>query len=255
MRNKRIKDAVRDKYSQVAKSGRQTCCSSCGEGVNPLVQAETIGYRREDLEYIPEEAVMGLGCGNPVAIAELKPGEIVLDLGSGAGVDVFLASNKVGPEGKVIGIDITREMVDKARAIANNNGYENVEFRLGEIENLPLDDSSVNTIISNCVINLSPDKSQVFREAHRVLRVGGKLVISDIVAERVLSDEMRNDLNAWARCVAGALEQEEYLNKIREAGFIDLQVLSKRDFYVEDSKHNEMVKLCSITVKACKLAR
>jgi SAM-dependent methyltransferase len=252
MTDKRIKDAVKARYSQIAKDNRQSCCSNCGCDVNSLTRAESVGYSRDDLERIPEESVMGLGCGNPTAIAELELGEIVLDLGSGAGIDVFLAANKVGPKGKVIGIDMTKEMVDKASAIARNNGYENIEFRLGEIENLPLSDDSVDTIISNCVINLCPDKSRVFREARRVLRAGGKLVISDIVAERVLSDEMRHDLNAWAGCVAGTLQQEEYLSKIREAGFNDLELISNREFYVEDSKTKEMVKLLSITVKGHK---
>lgn len=253
MKAKKIREAVKARYSQIARSSRHSCCSSCPE-VDSLVRAETIGYAKEDLECVPEEAVMGLGCGNPTAIAELEAGETVLDLGSGAGIDVFLAAGKVGAKGKVIGIDMTREMVDKASAIARNNRYGNVEFRLGEIEKLPLDDSSVDTVISNCVINLSPDKSQVFREAYRVLRTGGKLVISDIVTEQTLPDEMRDDLNTWAGCVAGALEQGEYLSKIREAGFCDLQVVSKREFYVEDRRNNEMVKLFSLTVKAHKRA-
>jgi len=217
-----------------------------------LAQAETIGYSREDLGCIPEEAVMGLGCGNPAALAELRAGETVLDLGSGAGVDVFLAANKVGPQGKVIGVDMTREMIDKASTIAKSSGYENVEFRLGEIEKLPVNNSSVDTVISNCVINLSPDKAKVFSEAYRVLRPGGRLVISDIVADRILSDAMRSDLDAWAGCIAGALEQQEYLGKIRGAGFGDLEVASNRQFYVEDSANRDMVKLLSITVKAYK---
>lgn len=252
MKDEKIKDAVRAKYSQIAEDSQQSCCPTCGCGVSPLVQAEDIGYSKEDLECIPQETVMGLGCGNPIAIAELKAGETVLDLGSGAGIDVFIAANKVGPEGRVIGVDMTEEMIDKANAIAKNSGYENVEFRLGEIEKLPADDGSVDTVISNCVINLAPDKSRVFREAYRILRPQGKLVVSDMVAGQALSDEMRNNLDAWAGCIAGALEQEEYLGKIKEAGFRDLQVVSNREFYVEDSDSKEMVKLLSLTVKAFK---
>jgi len=207
---------------------------------------------REDLEHIPEEAIMGLGCGNPAAMADLKPGEVVLDLGSGAGVDVFLAANKGGPTGRVIGVDITEEMVDKAKGIARSYGYYNVEFRLGEIEKLPIDDESVDVVISNCVINLSPDKSKVFREAYRALKPGGRLIVSDIVSQRELPDEIKNDLDAWTGCIAGALEQQEYLKKIKEAGFHDLQVVPNGGFHVEDPEDMEKVKLLSVTVKAYK---
>jgi len=252
MKNERIKNAVKARYSQIAERSQQSCCSSCGCGIGPLAQTEAIGYSGEDLERIPEESVMGLGCGNPTAIAELKPGETVLDLGSGAGIDAFLAADKVGPNGSVIGVDMTEEMIDKAADIAKCNGYTNVEFRLGEIEELPVDDSSVDVVMSNCVINLAPDKAKVFREAYRVLRPGGRLSISDIVTDRALSDEMRNDLNAWAGCIAGALEQRQYLRIIKEAGFADLQVLSSREFYVQDSNNKKMAKLSSITIRAYK---
>jgi len=250
MKNERIKNAVKARYSQIAERSQQSCCSSCGCEVNLLAQTEAIGYLKKDLGCIPEEALMGLGCGNPTAIVELKPGETVLDLGSGAGIDAFLAASKVSPNGSVIGVDMTKEMIDKAADIAKCNGYTNVEFRLGEIEELPGDDSSVDVVMSNCVINLAPDKAKVFREAYRVLRPGGRVSISDIVADRVLSDEMRNDLNAWAGCIAGALEQRQYLRIIKEAGFADLQVLSSREFYVEDSNNKEIAKLSSITVRA-----
>ena len=253
MKNERIKNAVKARYSQIAERSQQSCCSSCGCGIGPLAQTEAIGYSGEDLERIPEESVMGLGCGNPTAIAELKPGETVLDLGSGAGIDAFLAADKVGPNGSVIGVDMTEEMIDKAADIAKCNGYTNVEFRLGEIEELPVDDSSVDVVMSNCVINLAPDKAKVFREAYRVLRPGGRLNISDIVADRALSDETRNDLDAWAGCIAGALEQRQYLRIIKEAGFANLQALSSREFYVEDSNNDEMAKLSSITIRAYKL--
>lgn len=253
MENERIKDAVRARYSRAAEQGRQSCCSGCGCGVSPLAKTKAVGYSTEDLGCVPEEAVMGLGCGNPTAIAELKAGETVLDLGSGAGLDAFLAAGRVGPGGKVIGVDMTREMIDKANAIAKSNGYENVEFRLGEIEKLPVDDCSVDIVVSNCVINLSPDKDKVFREAYRVLRPGGKLSVSDMVTDRKVSKEMRDNLDAWAGCVSGALEQRDYLNKIREAGFVDLQVSpTTREFYVGDGDDEQTVKLSSITVRARK---
>ena len=252
MKDERIKDVVRATYSQIAERSQQSCCSGCGCGVSPSAQAEAVGYLKEDLENVPEGAAMGLGCGNPIAIAELREGETVLDLGAGAGMDVFLAANKVGAKGRVIGVDMTREMIDRASAIAKSNGYENVEFRLGEIEKLPVDDGSMDTIISNCVINLSPDKSRVFSEAYRVLKPRGKLIVSDIVSEHQLPDGIREDPNAWAGCIAGALEQQEYLAKIREAGFRDLQLVPNGEFYAEDVKSSEVVKLLSISVKAYK---
>ena len=220
-----------------------------------MSQVEAIGYSAEDLDLIPEEAILGLGCGNPTAITGLKVGEVVLDLGSGAGIDVFLAANKVGHTGRVIGVDMTEEMVDRARDIAGNYGFHNVEFRQGEIEELPVDDKSVDVIISNCVINLSPDKAKVFRESYRVLKPGGRLIVSDIVTERALPDEIKNDPGAWAGCIAGALEQQEYLGKIKKAGFEDVQVVSEREFYVEARESKAMEKLLSIVVKARKLRK
>jgi len=252
MEEKKIKEVVKRRYAQIAKQDQQSCCPSCACEVNPLSQAEAIGYLREDLEYIPEEAVMGLGCSNPTTIADLKAGEVVLDLGAGAGVDVFLAANKVGSTGRVIGVDMTEEMVDKAKGIARTHGYHNVEFRLGEIEKLPVEDKSVDVIISNCVINLSPDKSKVFHEAYRALKPGGKLTVSDIVSERALPDEIKNDPEAWAGCIAGALEQQEYLKKIKKAGFGDVQVVSSKEFYIEGKGGKVIKKLLSITVKAYK---
>jgi len=217
-----------------------------------MLQAKATEHLREDLEHVPKEAIMGLSCGNPTAIADLKAGEVVLDLGSGAGVDVFLAANKVGPTGKAIGVDMTKEMIDKAEEIARNYGYRNVEFRLGEMEKLPVEDESVDAIISNCVINLSPDKSKVFQEAYRALKPGGRLTVSDIVSERALPDEIKTDSNAWACCIGGALEQQEYLEKIKKAGFEDIEIVSSREFYIESKTNQTKEKLLSITVKAYK---
>jgi SAM-dependent methyltransferase len=250
MEKKKIKEVVKGRYAQIAKQAQQSSCSSCACGATPLSQAKVIGYSREDLEHIPEEAIMGLGCGNPTAIADLKAGEVVLDLGSGAGVDVFLAANKVGPTGRVIGVDMTEEMVDKAKSIARDHGYHNVEFRLGEIEKLPVEDESVDAIISNCVINLSPDKSKVFREAYRALKPGGRLTVSDIVSEGALPNEIKTDSNAWACCIGGALEHQEYLREIKESGFENVQVLSSKEFYIEGEGSQALTKLMSITVKA-----
>jgi len=252
MEEKKIKEVVKGRYAQIAKRDQQSCCPSCACGVSPLSQAEAIGYSGEDLERIPEEAIMGLGCGSPTAIADLKTGEVVLDLGSGAGVDVFLAANKVGPTGRVIGVDMTKEMIDKAKGIAMSHGYHNVEFRLGEIEKLPVEDESMDVVISNCVINLSPDKSKVFQETYRALKPRGRLTVSDIVSERALPDEMKNDPDAWAGCIAGALEQQEYLEKIKGAGFKDVQVVSSKKFYIENKKSETIGNLLSITVKAYK---
>ena len=252
MKEKEIKEVVKGRYARIADQDQESCCSSCGCGVSPLVQAEAVGYLRKDLADIPEETVIGLGCGNPTAIAGLKMGEVVLDLGSGAGVDVFLVANKVGPTGRAIGVDMTEEMVDKAEGIARNYGYHNVEFRLGEIERLPVGNESVDVIISNCVINLSPDKSKVFQEAYRALKFGGRLIVSDIVSDGALPDEIKDDPDAWACCIGGALEKQEYLEKIKKAGFLDIEVAASREFYIENKADQTKGKLLSITVKAYK---
>ncbi|MFC1944429.1 arsenite methyltransferase [Chloroflexota bacterium] len=251
MKDEVIRDAVKSAYAEIAGQGGRSCCScsSCGD---VTAEAEAAGYSAEELSTIPQEAVMGLGCGNPTAVGELKEGEVVLDLGSGAGVDVFLAAGRVGPRGRAIGLDMTEEMVQKAREIAAAGGYENVEFRLGEMEGMPVEDGSVDVIISNCVINLSTDKAAVFGEAYRVLRPGGRLVVSDIVSQRSLPPEIRDDLDAWAACAAGALERGEYLDMIRDAGFGRVEVESERERNVELGGCGCMEKLLSITVKAYK---
>jgi arsenite methyltransferase len=252
VKEKEIKEAVKGRYGQIAKQDQQSSCSSCSGGASSILQSRGIGYETDDLDRVPEEAIMGLGCGNPTATADLKVGEVVLDLGSGAGVDVFLAASKVGPTGRAIGVDMTKEMVDKAKKIATDHGYQNVEFRLGEMESLPVGDESVDAIISNCVVNLSPDKSKVFQEAYRALKPGGRITVSDIVSERALPDEIRTDSNAWACCIGGALEQREYLENIKEAGFEDIEIVSSREFYIDNKANQTQEKLLSITVKAYK---
>jgi ubiquinone/menaquinone biosynthesis C-methylase UbiE len=192
--------------------------------------AEYIGYTPEQLAALPEGANLGLGCGNPLAHAAPRPGEVVLDLGSGAGMDAFLAGREVGPTGRVIGVDMTPQMLEKARANAAAVGAANVEFRLGEIEHLPVADASVDLVISNCVVNLSPDKEQVFREAYRALRPGGRMVVSDLVLLRTLSEEVRRSVEAYVGCVAGAAMKEDYLRAIREAGFRDVAVVEERSY-------------------------
>jgi ubiquinone/menaquinone biosynthesis C-methylase UbiE len=186
-----------------------------------------VGYAEGQLGAIPEGANLGLGCGNPTALASLKEGEAVLDLGSGGGIDCFLASNAVGPEGRVIGVDMTPEMISRARENARRGSYGNVDFRLGEIENLPVGDSSVDAVISNCVINLSPDKGRVFAEAYRALKPGGRMMVSDIVLTRELPEEIMNSVAAYAGCVAGASKKAEYLAKVKAAGFEDVEIVSE----------------------------
>jgi len=217
MDKSKVKKIVKESYSSIAKQGGGCCSCGCGKAGKEKI-AKEIGYSKEEISAVPE-ANLGLGCGNPVALSRIKEGDIVLDLGSGAGFDCFLASRRVGKSGKVIGIDMTEEMVEKARAIAKKRGYENVEFKLGEIENLPIENNSIDIIISNCVINLSPDKSQVFKESYRVLKEGGKMYVSDIVLLAELSEEQKNDKELLSGCVAGALQKDEYLKLIKQAGF------------------------------------
>ncbi|MCX6721604.1 MAG: arsenite methyltransferase [Candidatus Staskawiczbacteria bacterium] len=209
-----IKKIVKDAYKNIAVNG-----SSCGCGCNTAKNiSKSIGYSDEELKIVGE-ANLGLGCGNPLAFGKIKEGDIVLDLGSGAGIDAILAAKKVGEKGKVIGVDMTEEMIDKAKENAKKRNIKNIEFLLGEIEKLPLEDNSVDTIITNCVINLTPDKAKTFSEAYRVLKRGGSIYLSDIVLLRELTEEQRNNKELISGCVAGALLRDDYLNKIKGAGF------------------------------------
>ncbi len=218
-----IKRAVKEAYTKVAQGAG--CCGTA-EGGSSGSHLAQIGYSPGELAALPEGVVCAAsGCGNSTALAELRAGEVVLDLGSGAGVDALLAAQRVGPAGRVIGVDMTEAMVERARANALKLG--NVEFRLGEIEALPVEDGSVDVVISNCVINLSPDKDAVFREAFRALRPGGRLMISDMVTRGELPEEIRKNLESWAGCVAGALDQDAYLQKIRDAGFREVEVVQE----------------------------
>ncbi len=221
MKADNIRKAVRDKYAGVV-TNRTSCCgpssSCCGSTVGAGASA-ALGYSAEDLKNIPDDADLGLGCGNPVALASLAEGETVIDLGSGAGIDCFLAAKKVGGRGRVIGVDMTPEMIERSRENARKSGFGNVEFRLGEIENLPVADGTADSVISNCVINLSPDKERVFREVYRVLKTGGRLMVSDIVLEKPLPEEIARSVAAYTGCIAGASLKEEYLGMIAAAGF------------------------------------
>ena len=227
MSNEGIRKTVRERYGQRAQA-RTSCCgtsqSCCGSVKSP---SQALGYTEQQLSAIPEGADLGLGCGNPTALASLVEGETVLDIGSGAGIDCFLAAQAVGPSGRAIGVDMTAEMIDRARENARVNGIENVEFRLGEIEHLPVADGSVDVVISNCVVNLSPDKPQVFRDTFRALKPGGRMLLSDIVLLRELPDAIRESIEAYVGCVAGASMKANYLAAIEEAGFEDVEVLKE----------------------------
>ena len=241
MENNEVKKVVREGYAKVVREAN-SCCSAptvscCAPTSSAGNISAKIGYSQEELEKVPEGANLGLGCGNPIALASLKEGETVLDLGSGAGLDCFLAAKKVGIKGRVIGVDMTPEMIDKARSNAHKDGYENVEFRLGEIENLPVSDGSVDIVISNCVINLSPDKSRVFKETFRALRTGGRVMVSDIVLLKELPDFIKNSPEAYVGCISGAIMKDEYLGAIREAGFQKVRIVGETSFplqYVAD---------------------
>lgn len=238
---KDIKKMVREGYGKIAKEGISCCSSGSCRGSTDSTRnfSKGIGYSDEDINAVPEGANLGLGCGNPVAIASLKEGDTVLDLGSGAGFDAFLAARKVGKSGRVIGIDMTQEMLKRARANAKKGGYTNVEFRLGEIEKIPVEDNAIDVIISNCVINLSPDKEAVFKEAFRVLKSGGKLMVSDLVLTKDLPEAIKKSIEAYVGCLAGAIKEEEYLKFITLAGFREIKVIS-RSYYPVDAMFKDL---------------
>ncbi len=224
-----IRQQVRARYGEIARQDQRGCgcgpsCCTPGEANPAATDARTLGYSAEDLDGAPEGSELGLGCGNPTAIASIQPGETVVDLGSGAGFDCFLAARRVGAQGRVIGVDMTPDMISKARANADRGRYANVEFRLGEIEALPVADGVADLILSNCVINLSPDKARVYREAFRVLKPGGRLAISDIVALQPIPDVLKADLAAYTGCVAGAVSPAELGTMLAAAGFTHVQV-------------------------------
>lgn len=225
-----VREVVREKYGALAEGKAVGCGCGCKPGIESVV--ESIGYTKEQIAAIPEGANLGLGCGNPLAHAALQPGDVVLDLGAGAGIDCFLAAKAVGPSGRAIGVDMTPAMLEKARKNAVTVGATNVEFRLGEIEHLPVADASVDVVISNCVINLSPDKTQVFREALRALKPGGRLVISDLVLEHPLPAEIMRSVEMYVGCVAGAATKTGFLQHLRDAGFGSVEILEERRYTV-----------------------
>ncbi|MHA1915749.1 MAG: arsenite methyltransferase [Promethearchaeota archaeon] len=272
MEDGQIRKAVREQYAKIAEQAQgnsccgptsnpemnvsNSCCgpsstpaantttaSCCGEMSLPENYSSQLGYSQEEQSSVPQGSNLGLGCGNPTALASIKGGETVVDLGSGAGFDCFLAANKVGETGKIIGVDMTPQMIDTARENATKGDYKNVEFRLGEIENLPVADGEADLIISNCVINLSPNKDKVFQEAYRILKPGGRLMVSDIVLSKELPDDIKNSINAYVGCVSGAILKEDYLKKIEDAGFEDVEI-----------KDSSEATFSSLTIESIKVA-
>jgi arsenite methyltransferase len=253
MKEKEIKKIVREGYAEIAKKNRCGCApvNSCCGGTQAKEISKKIGYTTQEINAVPNGANLGLGCGNPTAYASLRKGEVVLDLGSGAGFDCFLAAKKVGKRGRVIGVDMTPEMLDKARENADKGGYTNVEFRLGEIENLPVADKTVDIVMSNCVINLSPDKKRVFTEAFRVLKPGGRLMVSDIVLLQELPQFIKNSVAGYVGCISGAILKKNYLDAIHQAGFHEVIVVDETSFPIElmlnDSEAQALIKKTKIT--------
>jgi SAM-dependent methyltransferase len=269
MNDVQIKENVKKSYSTIAldqargKPGATTCCgpsssasSCCGPAANDKATSAVLGYGKAELENLPQGADLGLGCGNPTAMASIKPGEVVLDLGSGAGIDCFIASTKVGEHGRVIGVDMTPAMIDLAKKNAQKNttsgGYDNVEFRLGEIESLPVADNEVDLIISNCVINLVPDKLRAFHEMRRVLKPGGRIMISDIVLDGKIPDKISESIAAYAACISGALQKDEYLDAIKKAGLEDVAVISETrapiDLWLSSVQESQIAEEFGVTL-------
>ena len=255
MKEEKVKRIVRNRYAKVAKTDGSCCAStaSCCSAPTETQVSKRIGYSDSDMKSVPEGANLGLGCGNPTALASLKEGETVLDLGSGAGFDCFLAAKKVGKKGKVIGVDMTPEMLEKARLNARKGKFTNVEFRLGEIENLPVADNSVDAIISNCVINLAPNKKRVFEEAFRVLAPNGRLMVSDLVLLKELPESIQKNVEAYAGCIAGAEIKEKYLELIQKTGFKEVKVLEEKnyplDYIISESETKDAIGQMGLTLE------
>lgn len=248
MKEEKIKKIVKESYAKFA-NNNSCCCSQsaicCGQSELEKEISSNIGYSQEDMDKVPEGSNLGLGCGNPIALASIREDEVVLDLGSGAGFDCFLAAEKVGSDGIIIGVDMTPEMVEKAKANAKKGDYKNVEFRLGEIENLPVKDNYVDIVLSNCVINLSPDKNRVFKEAFRVLKPGGRMMVSDIVLAKELPDFIKNDMAAYSSCISGAIIKDTYLKTIEKAGFTNIKILEEISFpinYIISDDTGDIIK-------------
>ena len=250
MTNQDLKDIIKERYGKIARGEATFCCPSCGPTVTD--QCLAVGYTAEDLQLVPELAVLGVGCGNPTALADLKEGETVLDLGAGAGIDVFLAAKKVGERGRVMGVDLTEDMVAKGSQLAQEHGFGNVEFRLGDIAHLPVDAGTIDVIISNCVINLTPDKLASFKEVYRVLKPGGRILIADLVTAGELPPDVRASAAAWADCLAGAMEKEAYLETIRRAGFAEVSVVSESPYEAPGMDVRLQGKILSVKVRAFK---
>ena len=248
-----IKDDIKKKYSKIVVSGNTDCCcmpGECDSGDSPIDATKLIGYDQKELESIPQDAILGVGCGAQINHTNLKEGETVVDLGSGAGIDIFLAARKVLNSGKAIGIDMTDEMLQKARDNAKKGNYTNVEFKKGDIEeNIPLDNNSVDAVISNCVINLTTNKTNAFKEVFRILKNGGRMVISDLITDQELSADQVNS-EKWCECIDGALTKENYLSCIADAGFKKIDVLEERA-YMDGEKINGR-KITSLIIKAIK---
>jgi arsenite methyltransferase len=266
MQEQQIKERIKERYGKIALTGTETCCaptiefktsksgSSCSCSTDSLTN---IGYNNKELESIPEASILGVGCGAPLHHAGAKEGETVVDLGSGAGIDVFLSANNVGQSGKVIGIDLTDEMLEKARRNAKENGYTNVEFRKGDIEKrIPVDDNSVDLVISNCVINLTTNKVDTFKEVYRILKQGqGRMVISDLITDKEVHGDSV-DSEKWCSCIDGTLTKENYIESIRKAGFQNPEILEEKLYIQEEEQKDNKVdnkrRISSIVVKAVK---
>ena len=259
-----IKEKVKERYRKIVLTGSSDCCCVLGECCNDgssnnnrnsrsaIESPKLIGYDSKDIDSIPKASIFGVGCGAPTRFAEIREGEVVIDLGSGAGIDVFLSANKVGTSGKVIGIDMTDEMLQKARKNAKDNGYTNVEFRKGDIERkIPVEDNTADLVISNCVINLTSDKVATFKEIYRILKKdGGRMLISDLVTDREISKDSINP-DKWCSCIDGALTKKNYLDTIRKAGFRSIKVLEEKP-YIDDQADDKRTRMTSILVKAVK---